>query len=140
MSSLNKVLILGRLGADPEVRYTSDQQPVATLNVATSSYTNKNGEKKEYTEWHRCVAFNKAAEFAQMYLGKGSQILIEGSLRTRKWQDKQGIDRYTTEIVVGRLTSVGDKKKGPEEHHAPAGETSAATSNDFSSLDDDFPF
>jgi single-strand DNA-binding protein len=107
MSSVNKVMLLGRLGADPEVRSLPEGTSVANFNLATSSFSNKNGEKKEYTEWHKCCAFNRAAEVVANHLKKGSQVHIEGSLRTKKWQDKEGIDRYTTEVVIGRLVLLG---------------------------------
>lgn len=115
MSSMNKVLILGRLGKDPELRSTNDGSGVASFTVATSVVSNKSGERKEYTEWHKCVAYNKAAEIAAQYLKKGAQVLIEGSLRTQKWQNKEGHDQYTTEIVVGRLTMVGGKSEQASE-------------------------
>jgi single-strand DNA-binding protein len=115
MSSVNKVFILGRVGQDPEIRRTNDGSPVANLSVATSSVSTKGGDRKEYTEWHKVVIFNKAAEVAQSYVKKGTQVLIEGSLTTRKWQDKEGNDRYTTEIVCGRLTLLGkDQRRSPK--------------------------
>jgi single-strand DNA-binding protein len=110
MSSVNKVLLLGRLGADPETRSTGDTQ-ICHFNLATSSISKKSGERKEFTEWHKCCAFNKAAEVAGQYLKKGSLVFVEGSLRTRKWQDKDGQDRYTTEVIVGRLVLVGSREK-----------------------------
>ena len=91
MSSLNKVFVLGRVGQDPEIRRTNDGQPVANLSVATSSVSTKGGDRKEYTEWHKVVIFNKAAEVAQSYVKKGTQVHIEGSLTTRKWQDKKAM-------------------------------------------------
>lgn len=101
--SLNKVEIIGNLGADPELRYLQNGGAVANLNIATSeSWKDKTtGEKKEKTEWHRVVIFGKLAEIAGEYLRKGSKVFIEGSLQTRKWQDQAGVDRYTTEINVG---------------------------------------
>lgn len=100
MSSLNKVEIIGRLGSDPEIRVMPNGESVANLSVATSeSWIDKvSGEKREQTEWHRIVLFSKRAEVARQYLHKGSLIYIEGKLKTRKWQDQQGIERYTTEI------------------------------------------
>ncbi len=96
---LNKVMIIGRLGQDPEMRYMQSGDPIANLNVATSeSYRDREGNKQDKTEWHRVVVFGKQAENCNNYLRKGSQVYIEGSLQTRKWQDKQGVDRYTTEI------------------------------------------
>lgn len=100
--SLNKVQLIGNLGADPEIRATKDGKPVATLSVATSeSWNDVQGQKQEKTEWHRVVIFGRMAEVVQQYLRKGSQIFIEGKLQTRKWTDKQGIERYSTEIVSG---------------------------------------
>ena len=100
--SLNRVILIGRLGRDPEIRYTQNGQAVATLNMATDeSYTGQDGQKIEKAEWHRVVVWGKQAEFCGNYLGKGRLIMIEGSLQTRKWQDQQGQDRYTTEILLG---------------------------------------
>lgn len=101
--SLNKVEIIGNLGADPEVRYMPSGGAVANLSIATTeSWKDKaTGEKKEQTEWHRVVIFGKLAEVAGEYLRKGSKVFIEGGLRTRKWTDQQGVERYTTEINVG---------------------------------------
>lgn len=101
MSGINKAIILGRLGQDPEVRYMPNGNPVANLSVATSeSWKDDQGQKQERTEWHRVVIFGKLAEVAGEYLRKGSQVYIEGKLQTKKWQDQQGQDKYTTEIVV----------------------------------------
>lgn len=102
MAGINKVIIVGNLGNDVEIRYTQSGQAVATLSVATSeSWTDKNsGQKQEQTEWHRVAVFGKLAEIANQYLHKGSKVYVEGKLKTRKWQDKQGNDRYTTEIVI----------------------------------------
>ncbi|HMI76838.1 MAG TPA: single-stranded DNA-binding protein [Buchnera sp. (in: enterobacteria)] len=99
---INKVILIGNLGQDPEVRYMPNGGAVANITLATSeSWKDKNtGEMKEKTEWHRVVLFGKLAEIAREYLRKGSQVYIEGALQTRKWQDQNGIDRYTTEIIV----------------------------------------
>ena len=101
--SVNKVILVGNLGADPEVRYTKDNRPIVHLNVATSeTWRDKSsGERKERTEWHRIVIFSEGlAKVAQQYLKKGSKVYLEGQLQTRKWQDQQGQDKYTTEIVL----------------------------------------
>ena len=100
--SLNKVQIIGNLGADPEIRFTQDGRPIASLNVATSEKwkDKSSGEAREKTEWHRVSMFGWNAEFAQNYLRKGAKVYIEGSLQTRKWTDNQGQDRYSTDIVV----------------------------------------
>ncbi len=110
--SLNRVILIGRLGRDPEIRYTQNGQAVATLNMATDeSYTGQDGQKIEKAEWHRVVVWGKQAEFCGNYLGKGRLIMVEGSLQTRKWQDQQGQDRYTTEIKA-RAVQVLDSKSG----------------------------
>lgn len=113
MSSVNKTIILGRLGQDPEIRNTASGAAVANLSIATSeSWKDKtSGEKKEKTEWHRVVLFNRVAEVARDYLKKGSQVYIEGKLQTRKWQDNDGNDRYTTEIVGNELKMLGSKSE-----------------------------
>ena len=130
MSSVNKVFILGRLGKDPEIRYTADGKPVATISVATSTVSkDAQGNKTEYTEWHRLSAFNSAAEVAGKYLKKGDQLFVEGSLRTKKWNDN-GVDKYATEIVVGRLNLLGSKNSGTQP------DTVAGTPP----VDDDMPF
>jgi len=126
MSSVNKVILIGRLGADPERRSMPDGTAVCNFSLATSTISNKNGERKEFTEWHKCCAFNKAAEIAGEYLKKGSQVFVEGSQRTRKWTDKDGQERYTTEVVVGRLVLLGGKSDSSQ----------ASKSVDF---DDDIP-
>ena len=101
---LNKVMIIGHLGADPELRYTQSGSPVATLRIATDeSYTDKEGNRVERTEWHRVVVFQRAAENCNQYLHKGSLVYVEGRLQTRKWQDQNGQDRYSTEIRADRV-------------------------------------
>ena len=106
---VNKVIIVGNLGADPEVRYMPSGGAVANLRVATSeSWKDKQtGEKKEHTEWHRVVFFNRLAEIAGEYLKKGSQVYIEGKLQTKKWQDHDGQDRYTTQIIAHEMQMIG---------------------------------
>lgn len=135
MSSVNKAIILGRLGQDPETRNTASGAAVANLSIATSeSWKDKtSGEKKEKTEWHRVVLFNRVAEVARDYLKKGSQVYIEGKLQTRKWQDNDGNDRYTTEIVGNELKMLGSKA---DSHTAPK-QTQESKQDDF---DDDIPF
>lgn len=105
---VNKVIIVGNLGNDPEIRHMQNGNSVANLTIATSeNWSDKqSGEKKEQTEWHRVVIFGKLAEIAGEYLRKGSQVYIEGKLQTRKWQDKDGADRYTTEVVVNHVGGV----------------------------------
>lgn len=117
--SVNRVTLVGHLGQDPEVRTTASGQMVATLRLATSeSFTDKAGERQERTEWHTVVLWAKQAELAQRYLAKGRQAYIEGRLSTRKWQDKDGRDRYTTEIVASQVVFLGGGKA--EGRTAPA--------------------
>ncbi|MCF8208111.1 MAG: single-stranded DNA-binding protein [Rhodoferax sp.] len=104
MASVNKAILVGNLGADPEMRHTSTGDPVCTLSVATSEkYKNKDGELQTTTEWHKVVLFRRLAEIANQYLRKGSSAYFEGQLKTRKWTDKMGIERYTTEVEVSEL-------------------------------------
>jgi len=121
MASLNKVLLIGNLGRDPEIRSLQDGSRVCNLSVATSEHwKDKNtGEKREKTEWHRVVIFNdKLAEVAEKYLKRGSKIYIEGQLQTRKWQDQSGADKYSTEVVLhrfrGDLTMLDERKSPPD--------------------------
>lgn len=109
--SLNKVLLIGRLGRDPEMRYTASGQPVANFSIATDeTYTGKDGQKVEKTEWHRIVVWGKQAEFCGNYLTKGRLVYIEGKLETRKWQDKDGQDKYTTEIKADRVVGLDSRQ------------------------------
>lgn len=111
MSGINNVNLMGNLGRDPETRFMPDGKPVTTLNIATSrTFKDKNGDKQERTEWHRVVLFGRSAEIAQEYLKKGAMAHISGELRTRKWTDKSGVERYTTEIIGQQLTLVGGGK------------------------------
>ncbi|MCC6806487.1 MAG: single-stranded DNA-binding protein [Deltaproteobacteria bacterium] len=110
MAGVNKVIIVGHLGADPEVRYTQSGQAVASFNVATSeTFNDKNGERQERTEWHRIVAWAKLAELCGEYLKKGRQVYLEGRLQTRQWDDKDGHKRYTTEIVAQNVQFLGSR-------------------------------
>src|ERR1041385_3164743 len=111
MASVNKVILVGNLGRDPETRYNPEGGAITNISVATTdTWKDKtSGEKQERTEWHRVVFFNRLAEIAGEYLKKGSQVYIEGSLRTRKWQDKQGQERYSTEIVGNELQMLGGR-------------------------------
>ncbi len=109
--SLNKVIIIGRLGQDPEVRYTQSGQAVTSLNIATDeSYTAQDGHRVDKTEWHRASVWGKQAEFCGNYLSKGRLVMVEGSLQTRKWQDKQGQDRYSTEINARNVQALDSKQ------------------------------
>ncbi len=112
MASINKVILVGNLGRDPETRYLPDGGAVTNVSIATTdTWKDKtSGEKKEATEWHRVVFFNRLAEIAGEYLKKGSQVYVEGRLRTRKWQDKEGQDKYTTEIVCDTMQMLGGRQ------------------------------
>ncbi len=114
---LNKVMIIGRLGQNPEKRYTSSGEPVTTFSVATSEFSrDKEGNRQEKTEWHRIVVFGKSAESCSTYLAKGSLAYIEGRLQTNKWQDKQGNDRYTTEIIANNVRFLDKKGENSEQN------------------------
>ncbi len=131
-SGVNKVILVGRLGADPEVRYTSNGGAVANFNVATSeSWTDKAGQKQERTEWHRVVVWGKLGELCGQYLTKGRQAYIEGRLQTREWTDKEGHKRYTTEVNALNVQFLG----GPSER---AGASASAGSSDFAPGPSDF--
>src|SRR3990172_7025392 len=115
MASVNKVILIGNLGDDKETRYLPSGDAVTNIRIATSEkWKDKSGEQQEHTEWHRIAFFGKLAEIAGEYLKKGSQVYIEGSLRTRKWQDKEGQERYTTEIIADRMQMLGSRGGGSE--------------------------
>lgn len=148
---LNKWIGIGRLGNDPEIRYSQDGKAVATLSVACSDdYKDKQGNKVERTEWVRIAAFGRLAEIIGEYLKKGSQAYFEGKLTTRKWTDKSGNDRYTTEVVVSELQMLGgghDGVKRPSNDRqmnqypkAQGGGQSAQSGQDFDDFDQDLPF
>lgn len=127
MSSLNKVQLIGHLGRDPEVRYTADGNAVANLQVATTrAWKDKNGERQEDTEWTRVVLYDRRAEIASDFLKKGSQCYVEGYLRTRKWADKDGVDRYTTEVVGTDLILLGSKPGSEKQGQASVDQIAAA--------------
>lgn len=112
---LNRVMIIGRLGADPDLRYTQNGQAICSLRVATDeSYTDKDGNRVERTEWHSVVAFQRSAENCNQFLRKGSLVYVEGKLSTRKWQDQKGQDRYTTEIRADRVQFLEKRENGPQ--------------------------
>lgn len=121
-NDLNKVMIIGRLGQDPEMRYLQNGNAVVNISVATgSSWKDKNtGEKQERTEWHRCTAYRQLAEIVGKYLHKGSKVYIEGRLQTRKWKDQSGSDRYTTEIQVDQMQMLDSKPQGNGQNYQPA--------------------
>ena len=152
MASVNKVILIGNLGADPETRYLPSGDAVANIRIATTDvWKDKSGEKQEHTEWHRVAFFGKLAEIAGEYLKKGSPVYIEGRIRTRKWQDKEGQDRYSTEIVADRMQLLGSRGGGTEAGARepkpaaaesgggakPAAKKSGAS---FDDMDDDIPF
>ncbi len=154
MASVNKVILVGNLGKDPETRYMPNGDQVTNITVATSeTWKDKNsGEQKESTEWHRVVFFRRLAEIAGQYLKKGSQVYIEGKLKTRKWQGQDGQDRYTTEIHADEMKMLGKREgmggdgprdsggsRGGQEPRKPAAQPAAAGGN-FNDFDDDIPF
>lgn len=128
--SVNKVILIGRLGKDPETRYMTNGEAVTNATLATSeNWKDKSGEKQEKTEWHNLVFYRRLAEIAGEYLKKGSQIYVEGKLQTRKWQTKEGQDRYTTEIVVNEMTMLGGKSSGGGSFEVVENERSEASSS-----------
>lgn len=142
-ASLNKVQLIGNLGRDPEVRYTGDNKAIANVTLATTKkWKDQAGAQQERTEWHRVVFFNKVAEIVEKYLKKGSKIYVEGELQTRKWEDKDGNERYTTEVVVNGIGTsmqmLGGKGDREETSDEPRKEAKPAASND--AFDEDIPF
>ncbi len=122
MASFNRVVIMGNLGQDPEIRHTQNQVAVCTLNIATTDYrTGADGQRQEFTEWHRVVVWNKQAENCAKYLAKGRSVLVEGRLQTRSWEDKQGQKRYVTEIVAQTVQFIGGGTGAQRERGAPQG-------------------
>jgi single-strand DNA-binding protein len=160
MASVNKVILLGNLGRDPETRYTTGGDAVTNLNIATSEqWKDKNGEKQERTEWHRVVLFGRQAEIAGEYLKKGRSVYIEGRLQTRKYTDKDGVEKYSTEIVAdrmqllgsGRDSSGGDvefssgggsggRREGSAASAPSSGKGGGAAKKSVDDFDDDIPF
>jgi single-strand DNA-binding protein len=150
MRALNKVQLIGNLGRDPEIRRTQDGRPIANMSVATGeSWTDKTtGEKRERTEWHRVVIFNEnLAKIAEQYLKKGARVYLEGALQTRKWQDRDGADKYTTEVVLQgfgcQLIMLGDRANGEargEYDAEPRGPHPQAAPGRRDDLNDEIPF
>ncbi|MHB1300997.1 MAG: single-stranded DNA-binding protein [Burkholderiales bacterium] len=149
MASVNKAILIGNLGKDPDVRYSPDGSAITNITLATTeNWKDKSGEKQEKTEWHRVAFFGKLAEIAGEYLKKGSQVYVEGRIQTRKWQDKEGQDRYTTEIVADRMQMLGSRgnsfevSDAPSESRAPQQRPSqqAQQKGGFDDMDDDIPF
>jgi single-strand DNA-binding protein len=163
MASVNKVILIGNLGKDPEVRYAPSGSAICTLAIATSrQWKDKtSGERQEETEWHRVSMFDRMAEVAAEYLKKGKSVYIEGRLKTRKWTDKEGVERYTTEIMADRMEMLGSREGGgmggddggdsapaprarpaaaAPARSAPVAKPAAKSSTGFDDMDDDIPF
>ena len=166
MASINKVILIGNLGRDPETRFAPSGAAICNVTIATSrQWKNKDsGERQEETEWHRVVFYDRLAEIAGEYLKKGKSVYIEGRLKTRKWTDKEGVEKYTTEIIAQEMTMLGSREGGggggggggmPDEGGgapaqrsappaargaAPAGKAPAKSSTGFDDMDDDIPF
>ncbi|MGL6110294.1 MAG: single-stranded DNA-binding protein [Rubrivivax sp.] len=162
MASVNKVILIGNLGRDPEVRYAPSGSAIANITLATTrSWKDKtSGEKVDETEWHRVVFYDRLAEIAGEYLKKGKQVYIEGRLKTRKWTDKDGVEKYTTEVIANEMTMLGSREGmgGGEEGGGysrpasgegrgatarpatPAAKPAAKSSTGFDDMDDDIPF
>ena len=154
MASVNKVILIGNLGKDPEVRYAPSGSAICNITVATSrQWKDKtSGEKQEETEWHRVTFFDRLAEVAGEYLKKGKSVYIEGRLKTRKWTDKEGVERYSTDILADEMKMLGSREGGDDagggQRSAPAarpaaGKPAAAatkSSSGFADMDDDIPF
>jgi len=166
MASVNKVILVGNLGRDPEVRYTPDGAAICNVSIATTSQwkDRASGERREETEWHRVVFYNRLAEIAGEYLRKGRSVYVEGRLKTRKWQDKEtGADRYSTDIVADQMQMLGGRdggggdaggdsggfsqppaRRAPQQQRprpaAPAAPPAAAPASSLADMDDDIPF
>ena len=140
MSSVNKALIIGNLGQDPEIKYTQSGSPVANLSVATSErWKDKNtGEQKEQTEWHRVVVFGRLAEIAEQYLKKGSKVFIEGKIQTRDWEDSEGNKKYTTEVVAREMTMLDSRAS--MDSSASSSDNSAKDAAKDDNSEEDIPF
>lgn len=150
---INKVILIGNLGADPEIRYTQSNTAIANISIATSeSWKDKQtGEQKEQTEWHRCVAYRRLAEICGEYLNKGSKVYVEGRLQTRKWTDNNNVDRYTTEIVINDLQMLDNKPSGgnqsgqqsqgnQRQQSAPSQGNQGQSGGNAPDFDEDIPF
>jgi len=151
MASVNKVILIGNLGKDPETRYMSNGEAVTNITLATTdTWKDKNGEKQEKTEWHRVTFYRKLAEIAGEYLKKGRSVYIEGRLETRKWTDKAGVERYTTDIIASDMKMLGNKsgsgsfessdheEDNPVSNNKPSSATKSG--GGFDDMDDDIPF
>lgn len=137
--SVNKVILVGRLGRDPETRYTGGGQAVANFTIATDyAYKDRNGERQKRTEWHRIVAWRKLAEIVQQYLKKGSLVYIEGRIETREWQDKEGQKRYTTEIIANEMKMLGGRGDGAGTGGSSGGGAGRTEEHEAAGHGDDF--
>ena len=143
-NGLNKVILIGNLGRDPEVRYTPGGLAVANFSMATSeTWTNKEGEKETRTEWHRIVAWGKLGEICGEYLSKGKQVYIEGRIQTREWEDKEGNKRYTTEITASQMLMLGSRESAGESRPSPSSDMETPNLSEppiSKTKDDDIPF
>jgi single-strand DNA-binding protein len=146
MSSLNKIMLIGNLGKDPEIRYTPDGSPVATFSLATSeNWTDKNGNRQEHTEWHTIVAWNRLADLSKRFLNKGRQVYIEGRIRSREWNDRDGNRRRTTEVIASQMVLLGSRPQNidggqPQETVAKPSEEPEQAFGDAGITDNDIPF
>lgn len=143
MSSLNKVTLIGRIGRDPETRYMSNGDAVTNATLATSeTWKGKDGDKQEKTEWHNLTFYRKLAEIAGEYLKKGSLVYVEGKIETRKWTDKNGVEKYTTGIIVNEMKMLGSKPSGSADsgNDAPARSSQRNTGTGLDDMDDDIQF
>ena len=148
MASVNKVILIGNLGRDPETRYSPDGAAITNVSVATTRrYKDSSGQQQEETEWHRVVFFGRLAEIAGEYLRKGRPVYVEGRLRTRKWTDKEGVEKYTTEVVAENMQILGSREGmggGEAEESAPVRSTApkpaAKPAQNIAEMDDDIPF
>ena len=144
MASINKVILIGNLGKDPELRFMPNGDAVCNFSVATTEgWKDKNGQKQEKTEWHNIVIYRKLAEVAGEYLKKGRPVYLEGRLQTRKWQDKEGNDRYTTEVVCDTMQMLGTKEANSgiaDEEKLQKAKTQENFDGGFEAMEDDIPF
>jgi single-strand DNA-binding protein len=147
MASVNKFIGLGNLGRDPEVRHSADGVAVCNISIAcTNSWKDKTtGERREETEWVRVVFYNRLAEIAGEYLKKGKPVYVEGRLKTRKWQNKEGVDQYTTEVIADSMQLLGGREEGstapaPQQRQAPAAQPQRQPAQSIEDMDSDIPF
>lgn len=141
MASVNKVILIGHLGKDPEIRFMPNGEKVAQFSIATTdTWKDKNGEKQEKTEWHRIVLYRKLAEIAEEYVKKGSQVYIEGRLETKKYTDKSSIERYITQIIGDKLKMLDKRPGGQSDSSSTQAGAGRSNGTGFEDIDDDIPF